>query len=311
VAAVAAALVAVATAGCGVGPGDAEKGEATVRVTRDYGTELVAEATVEDPTESDNVIRVLDRETELTTRYGGGFVQSINGLAGGVEDGRSLDWFFYVNGVESPVGAADVPVHDGDRVWWDHHDWTDAMRVPAVVGSWPEPFADGSSEGAPPPARVECATERPTCDAARERLAEEGVEADVVPLAADAGDPDEPRMLVGPWSELRREAAAQLLQRGPALSGVFARFARAPQGDGWRVEALDERGRAVDVLDSPAGLVAALRPGEGQPTWLVVGTDDAGAEAAVEMLAADRLEDRYAVAGDGGDPIALPVVSGP
>jgi hypothetical protein len=292
-----------------VGQGDAEEGEATVRVTRDYGTELVAEATVEDPTESDTVIRVLDRETELTTRYGGGFVQSIDGIAGGVEDGRSLDWFFYVNGVESAVGAADVPVHDGDRIWWDHHDWTDAMRVPAVVGSWPEPFAGASSEGAPAPVRVECATQESVCDRARERLADEGVEADLVPLAPDAADPDQPRMLVGRWSELRDEGAARLLQRGPALSGVFARFARDAAGDGWRVEALDERGDPVEALGSSAGLVAALRPDDAQPTWLVVGADDEGAEAAVEMLAGEQLEDRYAVAGDGGDPIALPVVS--
>ena len=30
------------------------------------------------------MIRFLDREAEITTRYGGGFVQSINGTAGGV-----------------------------------------------------------------------------------------------------------------------------------------------------------------------------------------------------------------------------------
>ena len=88
---------------------------------------------------------MLDREAEIETRYGGGFVQSIEGVAGGTEDGRRLDWFFYVNGIESPVGSAERRVAGGDRIWWDHRDWTDAMRVPAVVGSWPEPFLQSSA----------------------------------------------------------------------------------------------------------------------------------------------------------------------
>ena len=117
-------------------------------MTRDYGAEtLVDEATDDDPPESETVIRLLDREADITTRYGGGFVQSIDGLAGAERGGRRYDWFFYVNGIESPVGAADVHVHGGDRIWWDYRDWTDAMRVPAVVGSWPEPFAQASAEG--------------------------------------------------------------------------------------------------------------------------------------------------------------------
>ena len=93
--------------------------------------------------ESDTVLRVLDRNAEITTRYGGGFVQSIDGLEGAQSGGRSLDWFFYVNGIESPVGSAQYDLSGGDRIWWDYRDWTAAMRVPAVVGSWPEPFLHG------------------------------------------------------------------------------------------------------------------------------------------------------------------------
>ena len=76
------------------------------------------------------MIRLLDREAEITTRYGGGFVQSIDGPGGRRAAGRRSDWFFYVNGIESAVGAADVRVRGGDRIWWDYRDWTDAMRVP-------------------------------------------------------------------------------------------------------------------------------------------------------------------------------------
>ena len=91
------------------------------------------------------MIRFLDREAEITTRYGGGFVQSIDGIEGDDRRRALHDWFFFVNGIESDRGGADVAVRGGDRIWWDYRDWTDALRTPAVVGSWPEPFAQASS----------------------------------------------------------------------------------------------------------------------------------------------------------------------
>ncbi len=149
VALAAVAAGAVAAAGCGFGPGSASSGTATLTVTRDYGATAMDSASESDPAESETVLRLLDRNTDITTRFGGGFVQSIDGLEGGTHGTRRSDWFFYVNGVESPVGATDVRVHGGDRVWWDYRDWTNAMRVPAVIGSYPQPFAaaNGPSRG--------------------------------------------------------------------------------------------------------------------------------------------------------------------
>ncbi len=48
---------------------------------------------------------LLLRNYPVATRYGGGFVQSIDGLAGGQEGGRPVDWFYYVNGVEARTGS--------------------------------------------------------------------------------------------------------------------------------------------------------------------------------------------------------------
>ena len=74
-----------------------------------------------------------------TTRYGGGFVQSIDGLTGGGAAGKR-DWFFFVNGVEVEVGAADYTLSPGDRVQWDYRRWDaadaragDRRRVPRAV----------------------------------------------------------------------------------------------------------------------------------------------------------------------------------
>ena len=55
-------------------------GEVSLTVTRDYGAEPVQPPVAETASESDTVMRVLDRNAEISTRYGGGFVQSIDGL---------------------------------------------------------------------------------------------------------------------------------------------------------------------------------------------------------------------------------------
>src|SRR5258708_494016 len=73
----------------------------------------------------------------------GGFVQSIDGSEAEESGDHPLDWFFFVNGVESTIGAADYSLHGGESIWWDYRDWSGAMRVPAVVGSWPQPFSGG------------------------------------------------------------------------------------------------------------------------------------------------------------------------
>jgi Domain of unknown function (DUF4430) len=285
----AATLLVAATAGCGFGEGEESEGEATLTVTRDYGSERLLEASREDPPSSETVFRFLDSEAEIATRYGGGFVQSIDGLAGGTEEGRRLDWFFYVNGIESSVGAAEVEVHAGDRIWWDYRDWTAAMRVPAVLGSFPEPL---SSQGA----GVECRTARAVCDEVRERIP-----------GTDRAGGDAVEVLVGPWRDVRDDRAVRAIERGPATSGVFADFEPAPGGH--RLVALDQTAAQARRLGPHAGLIAAVRDGSEPPIWLVTGTDPAGVDRAAELIDEETLRDRYALAVErSGRALPLPVV---
>ena len=132
-----------AIGGCGFGPGESSPGEAELRVTREFGTIPMVDATLEDPTESDNVVRFLDDNADIETSFGGNFVDSIDGYAGSTSGGGDEDWFFFVNGYYSDIGAGETAVLPGDRIWWDYRYWSAAYRVPAVVGSWPEPFLHG------------------------------------------------------------------------------------------------------------------------------------------------------------------------
>lgn len=292
---------AVATAGCGVGPGD-EVGGVSLTVTRDYGAAPVMPVATDDASESDTVMRVLDREAEIETRFGGGFVSSIEGLAEADADGRRHSWFFFVNGVESPVGAADFALHGGEAIWWDYRDWSAASRAPAVVGAWPRPFL-GGFEGEAHPVTIECRGGGPACAAVERALEEAGV------AVAEGSPGGAIRVLVGPWARLRDDPAAAQLEDGPQTSGVFADFVELDDG-GYALEALDEDGAPSRRFGPSAGLVAATRRYDAPPVWLVSGATPRGALAAAGLLSTGHLRDRYAVATEGGEEMPLPVPLG-
>lgn len=298
---------ALAAAGCGLGPGE-DSGSAELRVTRDYGQTSVVDAGERELSGSETVLRMLDRSADVATRYSGRFVQSIEGLEGGTRRGHRQDWFFYVNGVESPSGAADVVPGDGDRVWWDYRDWSSAMRVPAVVGSFPAPFLRGFG-GDAYATRIDCLGARPPCEAVQTALRAAGVKAGLFEAEHSPGFDAESaptlRVLVGPWSRVGADPAAQLVERGPGQSGVFADFEGTSPG---RLEALDERGRVALGFGPEAGLIAAVRLRDAPPTWLVTGGGPAGVQAASQAFGEQQLRDRYAlVARTGAAPLALPV----
>jgi hypothetical protein len=306
-AALAIGAVALAAAGCGLGAGTSAGG-ASVTVTRDFGTFPVGQVDESKVKGSETVMRLLQRHFDVTTRYGGGFVQSINKLSGsggpgGV--GRPRDWFYYVNGIEAERGAASSRIHDGDRIWWDRHDWGAAMRIPAVVGSYPEPFRSGSG-GHRLPVRVECADgARAACTEVRRRLSDAGVAAPLAVLGASVGQ-DTLRVLVGPWSDLRQDLGARLLEQGPGKSGVFAR----PAASGRSIAVLDPAGHVKRTLEAGAGLVAATRYIDAAPTWMVTGTDPTGALAAARALDEGTLGNHFALAISSDEQgIPLPAVA--
>jgi hypothetical protein len=127
------------------------KGAAHLWITRDSGATVVLTTTVP---AGISAMEALRREADIETRYGGRFVVSIEGIEGGLAQQR--DWFFYVNGYEADRSAADYYLHDGDVLWWDFRSWKERLRVPIVVGAFPEPFVHGF-DGRRRPAVVEAA----------------------------------------------------------------------------------------------------------------------------------------------------------
>ena len=297
-------LLCLLVAGCGFGEG-ATRGEVTLTVTRDFGNEQLHEGIdSETASEGDTVMRLLQANYEVQTRYGGGFVQAVDGIAGGRADGRRADWFYYVNGIEAPVGAAERRVTAGERVWWDHHQWEAAQRVPAVVGSFPEPFRTGI-EGKRFPVKLVCMGDADrSCDEVQERLEGAGVEAVSRSVVQQSPGEEVLRVFVGTWADVRGDSVTRRLERGPSATGVFAQ----PTSTGDAIVLLDAEGQPIRTLRAGGGLVAATSV-EGQaPTWVVTGTDEVGLAAAAAALTEERLEQHFALAVEGGADIPLPVL---
>jgi hypothetical protein len=286
----AALLAAAALAGCGLGPGPVPTG-VHLTVTRDFGAQVLAGTSAPKASGEETVMSLLLRNAKITTKYGGGFVESIDGHSGGEAGGEPTDWFYYVNGIEAPKGAAATNVHPGDHIWWDLHDWSQTDEVPAVVGSYPEPFLNGS-EGKRLPVRVECAAAQSApCRTVIARLRALGVPAAVAAIGSGA-EPDALQVVVGRWTAIHGDPSVTGIESGPRTSGVYARF--APNGQ--TLTLLGGDGSATATLTAGAGLVAATKDDEGAIVWVVSGTDEAGVARAARAFDASSLENKFALA---------------
>jgi hypothetical protein len=131
-----AALAVVLLAGCAGAGG--EEGTAQLWVTRDRGARVLVDTEVD---AGQTLMRALAGEVEVETRYGGRYVQSIDGIEGSL--GAQRDWFWFVNGYEGDRSAASYRLRDGDVAWLDYRAWEREGEARVVVGAFPEPFVHG------------------------------------------------------------------------------------------------------------------------------------------------------------------------
>ncbi len=295
-------FAALALAGCGLGAGPAPT-TVQLLVTREYGSQVLHRSGSLSARGHETVLGLLRRELPVATTAGGRAVAAIGGLSAGRQAGHEqpLVWLYYVNGVQVSSAPGATSVHPGDHIWWDLHEAGRAAGTTAVVGAFPEPFLNGIA-GDRLPVRVECASgSGHACSVVTASLRRFGVPAAVAAIGS-GGAPETLRVLVGEWARVAGELAAQSIGRGPAFSGVFARFSSAGQA----LTLLDAQGGAVGTLSADAGLVAATRGAGEAPLWVVTGTDAAGVELAARAFNRATLDHRFALALAPGAAIALP-----
>jgi hypothetical protein len=122
-------------------------GVVKLQVTKDFAQETIFAKSLETDSNK-SVMNILEDNLQVDTAYGGSFVNSINGMKSGYtntsgDKKQKMDWFYYVNGIMTSVGAGDYIPVKGDNIWWDYHSWGNTTFTPAVIGAFPQPFLNG------------------------------------------------------------------------------------------------------------------------------------------------------------------------
>ena len=281
-------------------PSEKEPGTITVKVvaTQNFGKELMFDETLEVLPDT-SAMAALMEVAEVESTYGGGFVNAINGVRSEFTGSQKTkaDWFFYINGIQSNVGALDYKLHDGDVQHWNFHIWSFRHFIPAIIDGFPSAFRHGFG-GKVSPTLIVC---QDNMKESAQKLAEKLVKLGVNNISlrsfrelAESEKESSNLILVGlPGNNL----ISELNQNWQRL-GVFTYF------ENGNLIALDSRGEVNAKYGAGTGLIQATQNpwnpkgiGAGENVvWLVSGTDEAGVESALDALINHHGEFQYACA---------------
>jgi hypothetical protein len=243
------------------------------------------------------------KNAKVETAYGGGFVNSIDGLASsytglGV---KQDDWFYLVNGVQPSRGAGEYVLAPGDAVWWDYRSWEFAVAIPAVVGQYPHPFVDGmptdvlvSADASEAGGRIWGAVRGAGGTAMR-----------FAPLGPDTPRPGgRHAIVVGAVDSLMATPWLREALDEPGRSGVFLR----PEGTGLAI--MDGLGGAHKAPRDVGAVAATSGETPGTAVWIVTGGSTGAVGRASDLIAKrpEALAGHLGVAVDAsGTVVPLPV----
>jgi hypothetical protein len=283
---------------------------ARIIVTRGFSEPAIVEKSVaigEDTTALDGLKTVASVET----KYGGGFVSSIEGISSQYEGANKTkdDWFFYINGISLSTGAEGYILQDGDSEHWDYHDWSFRQFIPAIIGDFPEPFVHGIRGVVYPTAIAYQSGWEEEAELIADRLSGLGVP-DVTCRSLDelsAADKEVSNLVLVGTSDF--EPVEELNEPWNRL-GFFGHFE-----DGALV-VFDSAGEMVNEYGAGTGLIQATQSiwnpkgvGAGENVvWTISGLDEAGVKAAVDILINHPDDYKYAcaVAVTEGETLRLP-----
>ena len=272
--------------------------EVRIIATLNFGAELLFDKIVKIENDT-SAMDALEQVANIETSYGGGFVNTINGVRSQYKGTHSAreDWFIYFNGILSKVGALDYTLHHGDIEHWDFHDWSLHHFIPAITGDFPEPFVHGF-EG----------KSHPTIVVYEDNLAKEAE--DVANKLSQLGVAIVSAKNVKQLSESEK-ASCNLLLLGNAdcvfiseLNQVWSRLGFYAYFEEGKLIVLNPGGETVAEYGAESGLIQATQnpwnpKGIGaceNVVWMVSGTDTAGVKNAIDALINHHSKFQYAYA---------------
>ena len=286
--------------------------QVSIFITTHFGTKVIADKSL--PLKSGaSVMDVLGEHFDIETAYGGGFVNGINGIRSNYtkklgNESPKMDWFYYVNGVQASVGCLEYFPRPGDIIWWDYHDWDNAMFIPAVTGCYPEPFLHGYEHKT----KGTLIMYQQGYEAIAEKIAANLEVLGAKNIELKNFDPgkilnrDMPTMVVGVWDHIGQDANIQKIMENKRKTGIYLDLSTS------EFTALNpEREKVQSFTEHPGAIFATgTGSGDGAPLWIVTGMDNTGLHSAVEVLTEERskIKGSFAVIIEGDQVINVPAV---
>lgn len=275
-----------------------DTGEARIIVTRNFGRDLMVDELIKLGNDT-SAMEALGQVAEIETTYGGGFVDAIDGVSsrdGGSNSARA-DWFVYLNGIQSDVGALDYTLYPGDVEHWDFRDWRFHHFVPAIIGDFPEPFLHGYEGDVRPVLVVYQDNFNKEAEILADHLLQLGVEDVAITEFAQLDDEDRKSGNIILLGDMNYEPVEELNDIWKRL-GFYACF------EVGKLQVFDCKGEPAAEFAAGSGLIQATQnpwnpDGIGaceNVVWMVSGVDAQGVKSAVEALVNHYSEIKYACA---------------
>jgi hypothetical protein len=258
----------------------------TLVVTSGFGKNTIFEQVI-NIEEGTTAMEALTRTVQVETKYDGQFVSAINNTGTEYEkaSGKKKDWFFYMNGIASNIGAGSYTLANGDVEHWDYRSWGYHQFVPAVIGAFPQPFIKGFHGNVAPASVVYEAEFQACAEDLAEKLGNKGAmsitSVEYGTITDTAQKENNLIIIAGKGNELVSE-----LNSSHKKLGFFTYF------NGDTLVILDDAGNIASEYNESYGLIQATQnPWNPRGTgvcenvvWIISGTDTKGILSAVDLL---------------------------
>lgn len=230
----------------------------------------------------DNVVSYLSRHASVETSLGGQFVVSIAGIPKRSES-PAESWFYYVNGVLAHTGAGTYRLRPQDRVVWDYHSWSHESFIPAIIGSYPQPFLSGYGNKASTETQILYSPESINpAKALFNSLISMGASKLSLLALSDEGPQESctlQRILIGPWSSLKDFQLVTERYEHASRTGLWVKF-----DDSGLVSILTIDQKRTSTLFEAGVIAATSFPQQPCLVWLITGSSKRATSWAVDTL---------------------------
>ncbi|MCT4604659.1 MAG: DUF4430 domain-containing protein [Marinisporobacter sp.] len=292
--------------GCGQ-EASAKNEKVEVIVSRDFGNDTLSKKDV-DFSKDISVMEVMEKDFDIETAYGGGFINGINGLKSeftGLKNKKKVDWFYYVNGILSEVGPEDYYLEPKDLVIWDYHNWDNNIYGSSMIGAYPINFVNGHDGNIYKTEIVTMKSYEKQGAILLDYLRKQGVKAiDHVNLEnGNLQDVQINSIVIGSWKELKKKKYIKDFYENGNKCGFYFKLDEGIKG-------LNNKGEVLKTYKKGAVITSVVKEYGGSASmWLVTGNDENCIKKATKLLYEnpEKIKGKFSVIVTEKEIINIPI----